>query len=69
MHDSEISRLETLLMDKRNQRQDVYYGTWEKVKRVRAGIKANYGDDSSEYELVGGTRLSERKSPTRRAVA
>ena len=25
-----------------------------------------YGDDSSQYELVGGTRLSDRKAPTRK---
>jgi hypothetical protein len=42
---------------------------WDKVKRVRAGVKANYGDDSSQYEMVGGTRLSERKSPTRRTTS
>jgi hypothetical protein len=42
---------------------------WEKVKRVRAGVKGNYGDGSSQYEMVGGTRLSERKSPKRKAVA
>ncbi|MBI5950756.1 MAG: hypothetical protein HY865_03790 [Chloroflexi bacterium] len=33
------------------------------------GVKANYDDDSSQYEMVGGTRLSERKSPTRKAKA
>ena len=32
------------------------------------GVKANYEDDSSQSEMVGGTRLSERKSPTRRAA-
>jgi hypothetical protein len=42
---------------------------WDKVKRVRAGVKANYGDDSSQYEMVGGTRLSERKPPTRRITS
>jgi hypothetical protein len=41
-------------------------GVWDKVKRVRAGVKSIYGDDSSEWEMIGGTRLSERKSPTRR---
>jgi len=41
---------------------------WDKVKRVRAGVKANYGDDSQQFEMVGGTRTSERKAPTRRLV-
>jgi hypothetical protein len=67
--DSEIAQLEKQLINKRNQRADIYSTTWDKVKRMRAGVKATYGDDSTEYELVGGTRLSERKSPTRKAVA
>jgi hypothetical protein len=66
--ESEISKLEIQLADKKNQRQLTYLGMWEKVKRVRAGVKANYGDDSQQYEMVGGTRTSERKSP-RRIVA
>jgi hypothetical protein len=32
-------------------------------KRVLAAVGAKYGTDSSEYEMVGGTRLSERKKP------
>ena len=55
-------------MLKRNQRDLVYNGMWDKIKRVRAGVKANYGDDSQQFEMVGGTRTSERKSPTRKAV-
>lgn len=33
--------------------------------RVRTGVKAEYGDNSVEYEAVGGKRSSERKRPTR----
>mgnify|MGYP006872568633 CR=1 FL=1 len=33
----------------------------ETVKRVRANVKGPFGDDSSEYEMVG---LSERNRPT-----
>jgi hypothetical protein len=66
--EAEISRLETLLTDKRNQRDDLFFDTWDKVKRARAGIKATFGDDSSEYELVGGTRISDRKSPVRKVA-
>ncbi len=36
------------------------------VKRVRSAVKGIYGDDSSEYEMVGGTRKSERKRPVRK---
>ena len=67
--EADISALESQLTARRNQRDDVYSAAWDKIKRVRAGVKANYGDDSSEYELIGGTRVSERKSPTRRVPA
>lgn len=63
---AQITNLETQLTNLRNQRDAVYETMWDKVKRVRAGVKANYGDDSSQYEMVGGTRLSERKSPARK---
>ena len=32
--------------------------------RIRAGIKGYFGDNSNEYELVGGTRASDRKKPS-----
>ena len=63
---SQMDALETQLTDLRNQRDALFVSIWDKVKRVRNGVKANYGDDSSQYEMVGGTRLSERKSPTRK---
>jgi hypothetical protein len=61
--------LEAQITNLRNQRDELYQEMWDKVKRVRNGVKANYGDDSSQYEMVSGTRLSERKSPTRKAKA
>jgi len=64
----QITDLETQLTNLRNQRDDLYLGMWDKLKRVRAGVKGNYGDDSSQYEMVGGTRLSERKSPVHRTT-
>jgi hypothetical protein len=60
--------LEIQLADKRNQRDILYNGTWDKLKRIRAGVKAYYGDDSQQYEMVGGKRMSERKSRTRRVI-
>jgi hypothetical protein len=39
------------------------------VKRVRSAIKGVYGDDSTQYEMVGGTRMSERKPRTRKRPA
>jgi len=35
--------------------------------RILAAVKAAYGPDSSEYERVGGTRLSDKKRPVREA--
>jgi hypothetical protein len=40
-------------------------GDWS--KRVLAAVGAKYGTDSSEYEMVGGTRTSERKKKPRGA--
>lgn len=66
--EQQIINLETQLTSARNERDALYAAMWEKLKRVRAGVKANYGDDSSQYEMVGGTRRSERKTPSRKAV-
>lgn len=46
---NEIERLVTALNDKNT--------------RILAGVGAQLGKDSDEYELVGGTRTSERKRP------
>jgi len=62
---SRMKSLEVELVDLRNQRDAAYLSLWDKIKRVRSGIKAVYGDDSSQYEMVGGTRRSERKAPRR----
>jgi len=41
----------------------------DKSKRLLAATGAQYGSDSSEYETVGGTRLSDRKRPTSKKPA
>lgn len=45
----------------------------DKNKRFLSAAEAHYGSDSSEYELVGGTRSSERRrtprKPTRKGGA
>jgi hypothetical protein len=63
---TQISALETQLTNLRNQRDAVGLNVWEKVKRIRNTIKGMYGDDSSQYEMVGGTRRSDRKPATRK---
>ncbi len=67
--EAQIVNLETQLTNLRNQRDELYATIWDKLKRVRAGVKGNFGDDSSQYEMVGGTRVSERKTSVRRTTA
>ena len=66
--DAEISTLEKQLADKRIQREQLCISIWDKVKRVRASVRGIYGDDSTQYKLVGCTRMSDRKPPVRRVV-
>ena len=58
---AQIQALELQLTDLRNRRDARLIHLWDTVKRVRATVKGVYGDDSSEYELVGGTRRSQRR--------
>lgn len=44
--------------------QDALMNDWN--RRVLSAVEAQYGPDSSEYEMCGGTRTSERKKPTRK---
>jgi len=60
-----LATLETQLTEMRNQRDALSQSSWDKVKRVRAGVKATFGDDSSQYEMIGGTRVSDRKTSRR----
>ena len=66
--DTEINKLELVLAEKRLQRDALSLTIWDKVKRVRSSVRGIYGDDSAQYEHVGGTRMSERKSRTRRLI-
>ena len=63
---AQIAELEAQITDLRNKRDAIYDSLWDKTKRVRNAVKGLYGDDSSEYEMVGGKRLSERKPPARK---
>jgi len=64
-----IGRLEKELLSLRNERDTACIEIWDQVKRARAGIKGVYGDDSTEYQLAGGTRLSDRKRPRRKVTS
>src|SRR5687768_1911147 len=52
--DGQIRALEAQLNDKRMQRDAIYASLWDKTKRARAIVKGTYGDDSPQYELMGG---------------
>ena len=63
---TDASRTDAQITDLRNKRDVIYDRLWDKTKRVRNAVKGLYGDDSSEYEMVGGKRISERKPPVRK---
>lgn len=44
--------------------QEASMADWN--RRILSAVEAQYGPDSSEYEMVGGKRTSERKKPTRK---
>lgn len=51
---------------------DLYNGCMAEIEilkdwndRILSGVKSKYGTDSSEYEMAGGVRKSERKKPRR----
>jgi len=53
--------LENQMTEMRDKRDALEEAIWDKVKRVRGGVKAYFGDDSTQYNIIGGTRLSDRK--------
>ncbi|HMF58567.1 MAG TPA: hypothetical protein VK619_19635 [Pyrinomonadaceae bacterium] len=63
---SDLASLRTLLTEKTNITNDTANELNSFVVRIRGGIKAVYGANSSQYEQAGGTRSSERKSPKRK---
>jgi hypothetical protein len=63
---AEIQDLELRLVNLRTRRDERITRVWDVTKRTRSGVKSTYGDDSTEYKLVGGTRTSERKRAARK---
>jgi len=52
--------------DKSNRLDDRRQRLHDFNQRIQAAVKALYGPDSSEFELVGGLRRSDRKKPVRK---
>lgn len=63
--DGEITAAEIAIAKLRNDRLELRKQMQESKKRILSAIRGIYGDDSSEYEMVGGTRMSERRRPGR----
>ena len=61
-----IRSAEIELKNLRNERDALYLSLWDKVKRVYESVKGLYGDDSTEYEMVGRKRASQRKRRSKR---
>lgn len=66
--ETQIQEAELKLSALRNERDALYISLWDKVKRIYDGVKANYGDDSMQYEMVGRTRASKRMRRSRKTV-
>ncbi len=64
-----IAEKEDALKPLRNDRDDTGLRLKALSTRARAGIRGYFGENSSEYEAVGGTRTSERKKTGRKAPA
>ena len=64
-----LDSLDAQITELRNQRDAAGEDLWDRVKRVRTGVKAVFGDNSSEYEVIGGTRMGDRKLGRRKQEA
>lgn len=63
----ELQKKDDEMTPLRNRRDDLTSRIKTACTRARAGIKGYFGEDSTEYELAGGTRASERKKSGRKA--
>jgi hypothetical protein len=60
--DDEIDQTEAHMDELRGESADIGDVYSKKMKGVRQQVIAQFGDDSPEYEAVGGIRASNRKS-------
>lgn len=63
---SELDKVNAQRTQLVNSKADVAQRVSDYAVQVRSVIKGISGSDSSEYEMVGGTRKSERKKPKRK---
>lgn len=62
-----VKQKEQEILPLRNERDDLATKLNEVNVRARSGMKGYFGLNSSQYEQVGGTRSSERKTPVRKS--
>ena len=67
-YSSSIEDLRSQLDELLNKRNDSAKVLSQLNTRGLSAIRGIFGPDSSEYELAGGTRASERKRPVRKAA-
>jgi hypothetical protein len=67
--DARIKRLEAELAEARTERESLWQAIWDKIKRARRGMQSIFGDDSPQYKIIGGTRVSDRKPTARKSAA
>ena len=63
---STLIDLRRQVTEQTDQRDDCARAANDIVVRIRKGIAGFFGPDSTQYAQAGGTRSSERKSPTRK---
>jgi hypothetical protein len=63
---NDYNRTLALLDDKLNDLEASEKAVKDKSGRMLSGVAAKYGKNSSEYELAGGVRTSERKKGVRK---
>lgn len=54
---TEVAARLQLLYEVRNRRNAIYADLHDRVLRIKAYVKANYGTNSSEYKLIKGMRI------------
>jgi len=64
--DGTCAQRETELEGLKHKRDDEMRKLQEVVTRFRSGMRSYFGPDSPQYGQAGGTRISQRKSPTRK---
>ncbi len=63
---SELDKVNAQRTQLVNSKADVAKNVSDYIVQVRAVVKGIRGADSSEYDMVGGTRKSERKKPKKK---